>query len=470
MSLRLKSRVPEPVVKRVRCAIYCRVSDDEGLSQQFTSIHAQDEACRAYVSSQRHEGWEALPDRYWDEGYSAGSLHRPALKRLAEDIKAGRVDVVVIYKLDRLSRCMRDFYELSSLFEAYEVAFVSITQPIHTGTAMGKLILNMLLSFAEFEREQGIERVRDKVAASKARGMWMGGTIPLGYDVKDRKLVVNEVEAELVRDIFRRFAEHGSAVTLVRELAAEGKTTKSWTTQRGRFRPGRPIDQPYIYALLRNPLYLGFIDHKGKRYKGQHDPIVSAELWDAAHAHIERRKVGPRSRVTDQPALLGGLLYAPDGQRMIATYTRKSNGKRYRYYVPYLYKRRSSGAVQREGHTSIGLLPAAEVEGVVLKQIHAVLEQPEMLVAAWKACAQLPGSQCIDEARAVMALKQMAEVWEELMPAEQHRIAQLLIERVQLHGDGLDIVWRDEGWTGLGADIHRHPFVEEQRMQGRAGL
>ncbi len=462
-----KRAEPAPVVRRkVRCAVYTRVSNDERLNQEFTSLDAQEEAGRAYVRSQQHEGWIALSDSYRDDGYSAGSLNRPALQRLVQDIQEGRVDVVVVYKLDRLTRSMRDFYELCDLFDAYDVSYVAITQPINTATAMGRLIQNMMLSFAQFEREQTGERIRDKIAASKARGMWMGGKPPLGYDVKDRKLVVNEEEAALVRDIFRGFAEHGSAVRIVRELATQGKTTKSWVTQSGRYRKGRPIDQPFVYNLLRNRTYLGQVEFGGKVYPGQHEAIITQEVWDAVHAFIDRRKRGTRERADDRPALLRGLLFAPDGQRMIATYTRKGNGKEYRYYVPRHYKR---GAVSKQAaQGGIGLLPAADIEAAVLAQIHSVLEQPEMLVAAWKACTLLPGGQCIDEARAMVALRRMGGVWDELMPAEQHRIAQLLIERVQLHSSGLDIVWRDEGWTGLNADVHAHPFVQEQREPGWA--
>jgi site-specific DNA recombinase len=454
-----------PVVTKKRCAVYVRVSDDENLDQEYTTLDAQRDAGLAYIRSQAHEGWAPVSDDYRDDGYSAGSLNRPALKRLLDDVQAGRIDVVVIYKIDRLTRSLRDFFRMLDVFEQHGVSFVSVTQQFNTSTAMGRLIVNILLSFAQFEREQGAERIRDKIAASKARGMWMGGMPPLGYDVKERRLVVNEQEAELVREIFRRYAEHGSAAQLVRELQAEGRTTKSWTTQQGVFRPGRPIDQQFLFTLLRNRVYLGEVAFKGKVYPGQHEAIVSRELWDAAHVHVERRRQGPRPRKAQHPALLAGLMFAPDGQLMVPTYTKKPNGKRYRYYVPYLYKRRAAGATTRPGQRSLGPLPAAEIEAAVLQQIHQTLLQPEMLIAAWKACQWLPNCGQIDEAQAIVSLKRIGDVWEQLFPAEQQRIARLLIDRVQLHDAGLDIVWRDEGWTGFGPDVVQHPFVEEERLR-----
>jgi site-specific DNA recombinase len=278
-----------------------------------------------------------------------------------------------------------------------------------------------------------------------------------------QSLIVNAAEAELVRGIFCRYAEHGSAAQLVRELAIEGQTTKSWVTQGGLHRPGRPIDQQYLFAMLRNRIYLGEMVHKGESYPGQHQAIVSPELWNAAHAFIERRKQGPREHRTEHPALLAGLLFAPDGQRMIHHFTKKKNGRLYRYYVPYLHKRRNAGATLQPGATDVGALPAAEIETAVLEQIHLALRSPEILVATWRSCQRHSAGADLDEAHVVIAMQRIGAVWEQLFPIEQQRITQLLIERIQLHGQGLDILWREDGWLGLGADIASHPLVEEMK-------
>ena len=255
----------------MRCAIYSRKVSEEGLELAFNSLDAQREACAAYIDSQRHEGWLALDDRYDDGGYSGGTLERPALQRLMRDIEAGRVDTVVCYKIDRLSRSLTDFAKLVDVFERNSVTFVSVTQSFCTTTSMGRLTLNILLSFAQFERELAGERIRDKFAASRRKGIFMGGHPPLGYDVRDRKLVVNPAEAELVRLIFRRFLDLGSALLLIRELNAQGHRTKSWTTQAGTFREGQPFDKGTLYKILRNRTYLGEAVHKGRSYAGEHE-------------------------------------------------------------------------------------------------------------------------------------------------------------------------------------------------------
>jgi len=448
---------------RKRCAIYTRKSTDEGLDQDYNSLEAQRDAGQAFVASQRHEGWMAVPDGYDDGGYSGGNMERPGLKRLMADIEAGRIDIVVVYKIDRLTRSLTDFAKLVDVLDRNGVSFVSVTQQFNTTTSMGRLTLNILLSFAQFEREVTGERIRDKIAASKAKGMWMGGTPPLGYDVVDRKLLVNEPEADLVRYIFRRYAEHGSAAELVRELAIEGRTTKAWQTQNGQFRDGRPIDQQYLFKLLRNRIYLGEIQHKDTSFPGQHEAIIDQDTWDLVHAFVDRRKQGPREGITQHPALLAGLLHAPDGQLMIHSYTRKKNGRLYRYYVPYLHKRRNAGATLSPGVTDIGPLPAADIEAAVLEQIQQALRAPQLLLATWRSCQKHPKGALLEEAQVVVAMQRIGKVWNQLFPKEQQRITQLLIERVQLHDRGLDILWREDGWLGLGEDIGSHPLVNEAR-------
>ena len=446
-----------------RCAIYTRKSTDEGLDQEYNSLEAQRDSALAFISSQRHEGWVAIEDGYDDGGFSGGNTNRPALKRLLADVEDGRIDVVVVYKIDRLSRSLSDFAKIVDLFDEHGVTFVSVTQQFNTTTSMGRLTLNILLSFAQFEREVTGERIRDKISASKAKGMWMGGTPPLGYDVRDRKLVVNEQEAALVRDIFARYAETGSAAQLVRELQIEGHTTKVWVAQNGRRHEGKIIDQQCIFTMLRNRLYLGEITHKGQSFPGQHEPIVSTELWAAVHAFVDGRKQGPRTRYKKEPALLTGLLYAPDGQRMLPTYTQKKNGKRYRYYVPYLEKRHSAGATYDPTRPNIGPLPALEIETAVLAQVHKALQEPEMIIGVWQAGMALRERQEMDEPTVLVAMRQMSEVWENLFPIEQNRIMRLLIDRVQLHEDGLDIIWQDDSWQRFCRELERHQFVAEQR-------
>jgi site-specific DNA recombinase len=264
---------------RLRCAIYTRKSSEEGLEQEFNSLDAQREACGSYVRSQKHEGWRALPQVYDDPGYSGGNMERPALQRLLADIVASRIDVVVVYKVDRLTRSLADFAKIVEVFDANKVSFVSITQAFNTTTSMGRLTLNVLLSFAQFEREVTGERIRDKIAASKKKGLWMGGQPALGYDIKDRKLVVNEAEAETVRAIFRRYLELGSVRELKTMLDAEGVISKRRTTADGDAYGGQSFSRGALYQMLRNRVYRGEIVHKGAAYPGEHPRIVDEELW-----------------------------------------------------------------------------------------------------------------------------------------------------------------------------------------------
>jgi DNA invertase Pin-like site-specific DNA recombinase len=433
----------KPTVPMVRCAVYTRKSSEEGLEQAFNSLDAQREACEAYVVSQRHEGWLLVPDRYDDGGISGGTLKRPALQRLIGDIEAGRIDTVVVYKVDRLSRSLTDFAKLVELFEANRVTFVSITQQFNTTTSMGRLTLNMLLSFAQFEREVIGERIRDKFAASRRRGMWMGGHPPLGYDVRDRKLVVNEAEAALVRRIYERFLVLGSMTRLVRELNEEGLTTKSRKTRDGTVKKGRPFDKGTIYKLLRNRVYVGDAVHKGTAYPGEHDAIVDRALWDrveAALAAAPRRRAN-RSRA-QVPALLKGLIYGPGGRAMTPTHTRKK-GKLYRYYV-------SSHAL-RTGFRDcpIGCVPAAELEGAVIGQLRTLLTTPEMIAQTWDALRRQAGDRRITESEVLEALRSFDAVWEALFPAEQARIVQLLVERIDVAPDALEIRLRLKGLGSL---------------------
>jgi site-specific DNA recombinase len=279
-------RSAAPLAGALRCAVYTRKSSEEGLEQEFNSLHAQREACEAFINSQRHEGWSCLPQAYDDGGRSGGNLERPALQQVLADIRDGKVDVVVVYKIDRLTRSLADFAKIVEIFDAKGVSFVSVTQQFNTTTSMGRLTLNVLLSFAQFEREVTGERIRDKIAASKQKGMWMGGVPPLGYAVSDRKLIVVESEAETVRDIFRRYVALGSVRLLQQELEADGITGKSWISASGRSWGGQPLGRGSLYTMLKNQIYRGEIVHKDQTYPGEHAAIIDPALWDAVQARL----------------------------------------------------------------------------------------------------------------------------------------------------------------------------------------
>ena len=432
---------------RKRCAVYCRVSSDERLDQEFNSIDAQKEAGHAYIASQRAEGWIPVADDYDDPGYSGGNTDRPALKRLLADIERGRIDIVVVYKIDRLTRSLADFAKMVDVFDQHDVSFSAVTQQINSATSMGRLMLNVLLSFAQFEREVTSERIRDKIAAAKRKGMWMGGVPSIGYDVVNRQLVVNDAEAAVVRRIFEEMLTIGSPTQIAANLTAEGITTKAWTTQEGQTRSGTRIDKKYLHKLLRNRIYLGELSHKGNWYPGAHPPIIDRALWDKVHAvlakdsHARSVETKIRSR-TD--ALLRGLLYAPSGERMYPTYSSK-RGHKYHYYVS-----KSESRFGAPGK-SFARLPAPEIEAAVVAQIRTVLTSPES-VAAVVRHIQRNGAQ-IDEATTVMAMGRLNDVWDQLFPVERHRIANLMIERIDLvhvgEVQGIKVKWRELGWDAL---------------------
>ena len=429
----------KPIVRKLRCAVYTRKSSEEGLEQEFNSLHAQREACEAYIASQRSEGWVLVRDQYDDGGISGGTLERPGLKRLLEDVEDGLVDVVVVYKIDRLSRSLMDFSKLVEVFDRNGVTFVSVTQSFNTTTSMGRLTLNILLSFAQFEREVTAERIRDKVRASRMKGMWMGGVPPLGYEVKDRKLIIKEADATNVRWIFGRFIEIGSGTELARELAARGIQTSR----------GNRIDKKYLYRLLSNRAYLGEAVHKGDSYPGEHDAIIDHDIWDKVHAILKEspRKRAARTRA-DTPALLKGLLYGPDGAAFSPTHTRKG-GKLYRYYVSQTILKHGAGTCE------IGRVPAGEIEAAVVNQLRTVFRQPEIVAGTWKAARAQDGE--VTEGDARVALQQLDPLWDELFPAEQARIAALLIERIDIGVDGLDVRLRLDGLTGLAHEMVADP-------------
>ena len=436
------------VVVRKRCAVYTRVSTDERLDQTFNSLDAQREAGQAYIVSQRAEGWLPVSDDYDDGGYSGGNMERPALKRLMDDIMADQIDIVVVYKIDRLTRSLADFARLIEIFERHKVTFVSVTQQFNTTTSMGRLMLNILLSFAQFEREVTGERIRDKITASKRKGMWMGGFPPLGYDVKERRLVVNKAEAPVVRRMFERFVVTRSATDLCRELAYDGVTTKSWVSTEGRAHVGTPMDKKYLGKALRNPIYVGEIRHKGTVYPGQHEPIITRELWDRVQAILaeDSKERGGKTRIRGRTgALLRGLLYGPGGDKYHVTFTSNAAGKKYRYYVPKADRRFGSGA------SATGLIPAEQIEEVVVSQVIASLQAPESVQCVWEQVKHLYPK--IGEPTVVLAMRRLGLVWKQIFEEEQERLVNLLIERVNLLSDGIDIVWRETGWRELAGEL-----------------
>jgi DNA invertase Pin-like site-specific DNA recombinase len=363
--------------KKIRCAIYTRKSTDEGLEQAFNSLDAQREACAAFIQSQKHEGWLALPALYDDGGYSGGTLERPALKRLLADIEAGQIDVIVVYKVDRLTRALSDFAKLVDIFDRRGVSFVSITQQFNTTTSMGRLTLNVLLSFAQFEREVIGERVRDKITASKKKGMWMGGMPPLGYDVKEHRLVVNDAEARTVGDIYRRYLALKSVRALADELAAAGIRSKRRIRPDGTEYGGQTLSRGALYLMLQNRIYRGEITHKGHSYAGDHPAIIERPLWDEVQAVLAANRIERTTGAgTRHPSLLTGLLFDDKGDRLTPTYSTKK-GTRYRYYV-------SAGLVTRAkmGCSNGMRLPAGNLEGLVIDRLRAFLDDPTALLDA----------------------------------------------------------------------------------------
>lgn len=428
---------PEAAPRRkLRCAVYTRKSSEEGLEQEFNSLDAQREACEAYVASQKAEGWLLLQDHYDDGRVSGGTLERPALKRLVADIEAGGVDVVVVYKIDRLSRSLMDFSKLVEVFDRHHVTFVSVTQSFNTTTSMGRLTLNILLSFAQFEREVIGERIRDKFAASRKRGMWMGGWAPFGYDVKDRKLVVNAAEAGTLRWIFKRFVSVRSATIVAAELQAKGVANKY----------GKTFTKQVLYRLLHNRVYLGEAVHKGTSYPGEHETLIDLQLWNEVQGIL---KVSPRKRAgasrAQTPALLrGGLLFGIDGSAMSPTHTRKG-GRLYRYYVSQSVLKGTAGP------DLLRQIQAEAVERIVVEQIRALFRAPEIIVKVWRIARKTIKD--IAEADVRAALYEFDGVWNELFPREQARIVQLLVERVDVDPDGVNIKLKLDGLGSLVAEL-----------------
>jgi len=359
----------------VRCAIYTRKSSEEGLEQSFNSLDAQREACEAYIQSQRHEGWQIIATKYDDGGFSGGNMQRPALVKLLDDIAAKRVDTVVVYKVDRLTRSLADFAKIVEQFDGQGVSFVSVTQQFNTTTSMGRLTLNVLLSFAQFEREVTGERIRDKIAASKKKGMWMGGTVPLGYDLKDRFLVLNSAEAAQVKEIYQAYLQLGCVSKLQAYLEEKGIRSKKRVSKTGNITGDNAFGRGALYEMLQNRIYLGQITHKENSYPGQHPAIIDQKLWDQVQAGLKSNIQGTRKRprITEQH-LLQGLLYDQAGNRFTPSHANKK-GRRYRYYI-------SQAPTKMSRKTDIKpiRLPAREIEELVVSQVTLLLRSSQRMI------------------------------------------------------------------------------------------
>jgi site-specific DNA recombinase len=506
---------PEPL-RTVRCAVYTRKSTDEGLDQEFNSLDAQREACASYIKSQSAHGWALLAKEYSDGGYSGATTDRPGFQRLLADLEAGEVDAVVVYKIDRLSRSLRDFVRLMDLFERRGVSFVSVTQRFDTSSSMGKLTLNILMSFAEFERDVTRERILDKIGAAKKKGKHCGGMPILGYDTDRaaKRLVVNPGEAKLVRLIFTRFTELRSTSRLAKDLNAAGHRTKSWKTVKGLVRGGGVWNKAQLYQLLNNPKYIGQVEHRGTLYPGEHEAIVSQKLWDEVHAILEANHTARANQTRSRTeALLRGIIRCVHcDAAMGPTFSRK-NGRTYRYYL--------CTRAGKHGYDAcpVRAVSAGTIEDAVLGQLRAVFRTPEVVTRTFReakarvaeeterlqhekaeletrlreladtldrlvavksptrsmaqeigrAASAIDGTRdrldavtrdletleadTLTEADVVEALGELDGLWSELFPAERARIVGLLISRVDVRPDALELRLRAEGLRSLVTEV-----------------
>jgi DNA invertase Pin-like site-specific DNA recombinase len=434
--------------RRLRCAIYTRKSSEEGLEQDFNSLDAQREACEAFIQSQKREGWTLVREQYDDGGFSGGTLERPAFQRILSDVSAGQIDIVVVYKVDRLTRSLADFAKIVEVFDKHSVSFVSVTQQFNTTTSMGRLTLNILLSFAQFEREVTGERIRDKIAASKKKGLWMGGQPALGYDVKDRKLVINPVEAETVRSIFRRYLDLKSVRLLKADLDAKGIVSKVRTAADGSPYGGKPIARGALYLMLQNKIYRGEIVHKDKSYLGEHAPIVDKTLWDQVQAVLADQRVERQNgRTASEPSLLTGLIFDAQGHRMSPAHANKK-GVRYRYYVSSHLQGGSTEPTGRQGQR----IPAAPLERLIVRRLGQQLGDAEFVLGC------VASDQSVDAAaqkRLVEQARRAAEGGDDPRAPDVRSLISAMLVRVQVHPDRIELT--------LSRDQLAHWLVGDQK-------
>ena len=418
------------------CAIYTRKSHNEGLEQKFNSLDAQREAGESYISSQKHEGWRLRPDRYDDGGISGGTMERPALKRLLADIRIGKIDIVVVYKVDRLTRALSDFAKMVEIFDRHGVSFVSVTQQFNTTTSMGRLTLNVLLSFAQFEREVTSERIRDKIAASLKKGMWMGGLTPLGYDAVEKKLLVNEEEAEVVRLIFRLYLDLGSANKVMEEAERRGLKSKYRVFKNGRCVGGKPITPGHIYKILSNTVYVGDVRHLQNIYPGEHEGIIDRETWESAQRQLLKHSVKRhRKKNIGASNILAGLLRDDSGRKMIVKQSTR-RGRRYRYYV--------SDDVPG-AHSGKWRLPAKTIEAVCIRGLSDLLDSGPLIIERL-GCREEPLNRQQELLRAAASLGgRIADGG----TAEQRKIILKAVERIEVRRGSITIRIRRDGLAQL---------------------
>jgi len=429
-------------MQKVRCAIYTRKSTDEGLDKEFNTLEAQREAGEAYVKSQVHEGWEIIKDRYDDGGFSGGNTERPALKRLIRDVKDGYVDMIVVYKIDRLTRSLYDFSKMVELFDEHKVSFVSVTQQFNTSTSMGRLTLNVLLSFAQFEREVSGERIRDKIAASKRKGMWMGGPPVFGYDIKDRKLVINEEEAEIVKVIFERYLKTASYVQTAKYLNEKGYKTKSWISKKGVEYVGKEWCKQNIYKILKHPIYIGLMPHKGKNYEGEHEAIIDKKRWDEVQDIILKTVPQRKEKITENnEPLLKSLIYCDCcNTRMIPTRTNKGN-KRYNYYV-------SLNATKKSYEKCLlGNIPANDIEKIVIGRVKYMLQNIKVKNDIYDSLVS-DGYE-INKKYFLRQLRDIDSIWDYLCPKEINEIVKTVVKKVIVGIGFVEIEYNERSFMKL---------------------
>jgi site-specific DNA recombinase len=448
--------------KLVRCAIYTRKSTEDGLELEYNSLDAQYDACTAYATSQRHEGWTVTKDRYDDGGFSGGTLERPGLKRLLADIEAGKVDIILLYKIDRLTRSLSDFAKIVEILDRKGASFVSITQSFNTTTSMGRLTLNMLLSFAQFEREVTGERIRDKIYASKRKGIWMGGPVPLGYDVMERKLVVNEQEAVQVRKIMQMYMTAGSVPELVEMLARNGSLTKIQQCKDGGTRGGCHFKRGNLYHLLSNQIYRGMLVHKGEAFDGEHEAIVSEELWNQVQAKLAKQGQGGSSRkVSPRTGVLAGLIYDGEGRAMVLTHTQKGN-RRFHYYA---------NRYEALGDSTASRVNARDIENIVVDQISPTLASGNKVQSTL-----LDGSYTSEQLHNIISrCSKLANELSSSKYAQKQEILRNVLDRVELHENHVVIRIDNRGLLNIvRADNTVQPsptnlIIERQAIRLRRG-
>lgn len=442
------------------CAIYTRKSSEEGLEQDFNSLDAQREACLAYVASQKAEGWLAIKEQYDDGGFSGGNMDRPGLGKLLEDIKASKVNIVVVYKIDRLTRSLMDFAKLVEVFDNHSVTFVSVTQSFNTTTSMGRLTLNVLLSFAQFEREVTGERIRDKIAASKKKGMWMGGARPTGYDIKDKQLVVNQEEAQLVRLIFRKYIELGCVRRLKEYLDFQGIRTKNWTSRKARVHGGASFSRGIIYKILSNPVYVGKVRHKEKIYDGQHVPILAQEVWECTQEMLLKATVSAKERPAVEGNLLKGKLFDHVGNFYSPVFTSKG-AKQYRYYT-------NQAVLQDRPVPSdiVSRIPAEDIERLVENNVRQSF--PDMGVSVISRVTIYPGHLKVAIANEEISIpfQPIQSGKSFVLPNSASARDPLDLPAPQLKALVKGTIWRDEHFAGMSMrDIAKREGTDERYIR-----